>query len=1093
MSRSNPEVRSRPRLPRASRGYRPGLLGLSLAATLAGIPAAPAAGSGGAPPPVLERQIRGGYEHAYPFRLAAGDFLGAIVEQVGSDLLVRIVDPEGRTLCEMDSADGVWWEEEAAVVAERPGTYRVMVRPWKEEAAPGLYRLRVSGPRPATGEDRLRLAALRDSIAKAAKPEPPELAAEIERRERALALWRQLGDRRREAETLYRLAFLRWRNGEPGGALPLARRTAEIWRDLGDRARAAKSLLLAALQERALFQEETAAETLAAAQDLAREAGNAEASMEIHTERGGLYLDIEQPRAALPHLEAALRLARQIGNQDFEAMTLTNLGFAHDELGDKQAALELYGQALAAARQTGDGRFLAAALINTGDLLQSLGDWDEALSHYSQALDISRQGNDPERLEREATILNNWGLLLQRMEQPEKALELLQESLRLARERQSAEREAAAVSNLAFLYIRLGEPSRALEHGQQALRLAGGSKILEAAARQALGAAHRVLGDREIARRELEAALALNRERRDPFRESQVILELARVERDAGDLHRALAHLEKGIEIVESLRRRMIDEDLRASFLASRQAYYEYRVDTLMALHGREPEAGHESAALRASEARRARNLLETLNRAGFDVFQGADPVLVERERRLRAAIDERENRRLALLNAGAGAAAVEEALREVEAAIAEHKQAFSQLVESSPRYAALTQPRPLGVQEIQRQVVDGGALLLEYSLGEERSYLWAVSRERVSSHALPGRARIEEVARRFYGALTARNTDPGRAREADREAAMAAAELSGIVLAPVAGLLRGQPLLVVADGALQYVPFAALTLPGSQGLQLVERHEVVSLPSASALAVLRRELAGRPAAPKTLAVLADPVFQKSDARLSHRTAARRPEKRAISEPRGGPELPRGGQADPRHLPRLHFSQREAAAIAGLVPESQRFTALGFDASRAMATGGRLKDYRIVHFATHGLVDSQTPEMSSLVLSLLDDKGEPQNGFLRLHDIYNLDLQADLVVLSACQTALGKEIRGEGLVGLTRGFMYAGAARVVASLWSVDDHATSELMKRFYQHMIRDQRRPAAALREAQLEMARHPLFQSPYYWAGFSLQGEWR
>ncbi len=188
MSRSNPEVRSQPRAPSRgpSRRYGQGLLGLSLAALLAG----PILLAGLAPPsgPPAEHRIHGGVEHAYSFELAAGDFLGAIVEQASSDLLVRVVGPDGRTLFEMDSADATWWEEEVAVLAERPGTYRVTLRPWKEDAPPGLYRLRVAGPRPATAEDRLRLAALRDSIARAADPEAPERIQEIERRTRALEL-----------------------------------------------------------------------------------------------------------------------------------------------------------------------------------------------------------------------------------------------------------------------------------------------------------------------------------------------------------------------------------------------------------------------------------------------------------------------------------------------------------------------------------------------------------------------------------------------------------------------------------------------------------------------------------------------------------------------------------------------------------------------------------------------------------------------------------------------------------------------------------------------------------------------------------------
>jgi CHAT domain-containing protein len=167
--------------------------------------------------------------------------------------------------------------------------------------------------------------------------------------------------------------------------------------------------------------------------------------------------------------------------------------------------------------------------------------------------------------------------------------------------------------------------------------------------------------------------------------------------------------------------------------------------------------------------------------------------------------------------------------------------------------------------------------------------------------------------------------------------------------------------------------------------------------------------------------------------------------------------------------------------------------AVDFDANRATATNTDLSQYRIVHFATHGLLNSQHPELSGVVLSLLDEQAQPQDGFLRAHEIYNLNLPAELVVLSGCKTGLGKEIKGEGLVGLTRGFMYAGAARVVVSLWDVNDVATAELMKRFYQKMLAEGQRPAAALRAAQVAMWKEKRWQAPYYWAAFVLQGEWR
>jgi CHAT domain-containing protein len=286
--------------------------------------------------------------------------------------------------------------------------------------------------------------------------------------------------------------------------------------------------------------------------------------------------------------------------------------------------------------------------------------------------------------------------------------------------------------------------------------------------------------------------------------------------------------------------------------------------------------------------------------------------------------------------------------------------------------------------------------------------------------------------------------------------------------------------------------------------------NEIVNLPSASALAVLRNEIRNRRSASKSVAVIADPVFEPDDPRVASYTAkavgAGTPGSgnTGISRPnvaaslRPGTELHRalrdvgilreGGQG----IARLLSSREEAdAIIAAAAGAGMRAT--GFKATRATATSPELGQYRIVHFATHGLLNSEHPALSGLVFSLVDEQGKSQDGFLGLHDIYNLNLPADLVVLSACNTGLGKEVRGEGLVGIVRGFMYAGAARVVASLWKVDDEATAELMKRFYQQMLQGGLTPAAALRAAQVEMWQHKRWHSPYYWAAFVLQGEWK
>jgi CHAT domain-containing protein len=332
---------------------------------------------------------------------------------------------------------------------------------------------------------------------------------------------------------------------------------------------------------------------------------------------------------------------------------------------------------------------------------------------------------------------------------------------------------------------------------------------------------------------------------------------------------------------------------------------------------------------------------------------------------------------------------------------------------------------------------------------------------------------------------------------------------------------------VIVADGALQLVPFQAL--PNPNGLNpptsntgksnnskkagaindrrmLVEDHEIVYEASASVLALQRKETNNRQPARHALAVLADPVFDQEGFKteMGRRAAKVRngqAQPNAIStlssndaKANSRSDLTRAiDDMEIGSISSLPQSRDEAEAIMKVVPKGEGMSALGFDASRATVMRPDLSQYRIIHFATHGFANFKHPELSGIVLSLVDEKGQPQDGYLRLHDIYNLDLPADLVVLSACQTGVGKQIKGEGLIALTRGFTYAGAQRVVASLWKVDDEATRELMQEFYTQMFTNRLKPAAALRAAQRKLSHQSQWRSPYYWAGFVLQGEWK
>jgi CHAT domain-containing protein len=399
--------------------------------------------------------------------------------------------------------------------------------------------------------------------------------------------------------------------------------------------------------------------------------------------------------------------------------------------------------------------------------------------------------------------------------------------------------------------------------------------------------------------------------------------------------------------------------------------------------------------------------------------------------------------------------------------------------------------PRVRSLAEIRRDVLGADTVLLEYALGEERSYLWVVSADSLSVHTLPGRRAVESAARSLHELLTVGPSGGSAAGPG----APANRNLSELLLAPAAAALGEKRLLLVPDGALHYVPFAALSDPRRPGSPLILRHEIVSVPSASVIAALRQANSARRPPSRRLAVFADPVFDAEDPRLPEsfrRTSPRRPE----SPVRGGEiAMTRSAAAVglPDRLPRLAFTRREARAILDLVPVEERFEALDFDVTRDAVRDSSLSEYRFLHFATHGFFNARQPELSGIVLSLVDANGHPRDGFLTATDIVDLRLPADVVVLSACRTALGKDIHGEGLVGITRAFFSAGARSVVASLWTVDDVATAELMKRFYAEMLGpERRRPAAALRAAQASMAQTRRWTAPYYWAGFLLQGEW-
>jgi CHAT domain-containing protein/tetratricopeptide (TPR) repeat protein len=788
---------------------------------------------------------------------------------------------------------------------------------------------------------------------------------------------------------------------------------------------------------------------------------------------------VKSPQQVLDEFNQSLLLYRQTGNKTEEAKILSNIAIFYLNLGEYERALDYYDQSLSLYQQLKETAKVATIINNIGKIYSDLGEKQKALNYYNQYLLLNQQLRD---IAGEAIALNNIGQVYSDLGKKQEVLDYFHQSLRLKRQVGNKAGEAITLNNIGQLYSELGEYQKALDYLNQALLIKQqvGEKPQEATTLSNIGKVYSKLQEPQKALDYYYQALPLYRQVGKRANEARTLYNIALVQREQNNLDAALTQIETVINIVENQRTKITSQELRSAYFAAVQDYYQFYIDLLMQLDKQQPSQGYAALALQTSERARARILLELLTEANTDIRQGVEPKLLSQERNFQQQLDTLEKRRIQLLGSNHTEAQIQALEQEIEAVLEQYQQLQTKIRATSPRYAALTQPQPLSLEQIQQQVLDDNTLLLEYSLGEQRSYLWAVTNKSITSYELPKRADIEAAVQKFRQAITT----PYLINSPSIDA------LSQLILAPVAQELGKKRLVIVGDGALQYVPFAALNTPAAQVSKSYEplllNHEIVTLPSASTLGILRREYKKRKFAPKKLIVLADPIFRSNDERLQiSRPAVRQSNLESLT-------LARAATDSGINFERLRFTRREAEQILALIPANKRQQAFDFNASRATATSQELSQYQIIHFATHGILNSKHPELSGIVLSLFDSQGRPQNGFLRLHDVFNLNLKAELVVLSACKTGLGEEVKGEGLVGLTRGFMYAGSPRVVVSLWSVDDEATSELMQVFYKKMLQAGLKPAAALRAAQIEIWRSQRYAAPYYWAAFTLQGDW-
>ena len=597
----------------------------------------------------------------------------------------------------------------------------------------------------------------------------------------------------------------------------------------------------------------------------------------------------------------------------------------------------------------------------------------------------------------------------------------------------------------------------------------------------------------------------------------------------------AIASYREAISTIEAIRQGSLSADeSRTTFLATTKDVYDETASALAerALMASKPGEALAGAALtdaaeafKIVEQSRARSLLDMLGEANADITEGVPADLIKRK-------EENLARQQEIAQALTGASLSDETNKksnddlqaELDKLTTEYDSIETQIRAASPRYASLTAPQPLALADVQQQVLDDKTALLEYSLGNQSSYMWAVTQGGVSLFKLPGRSEVEQqaiglraqlVPEKLRTRLVGVDVAGGGQQRGLGLAAAPAGEAGAFATAsntlyktavePAASMIGDKRLLVVADGALNYVPFEALvTTAGGTDYAalpyLIKTNEIVYAPSASVVAVVRKQ-ATKPTG-KNVLLVADPVFNSNDPRAKGAPAgaAGGADTRglglssALSDVSGSPVTASGGAVQGLPLARLPGTKREADGIAVLVKASGGTADVwqGLDASEANVQTKDIKKYRAVHIATHGLLNAERPQFTGLVLSLVGNK--TGDGFLRTDEVFNLAMGSPLVMLSACETGLGKEKRGEGVIGLTRAFMYAGAPTVGVSLWSVSDNSTAELMTDFYKRLMTGQgMAPGAAMREAQVAMINGKKYSRPFYWAPFVLNGDWR
>lgn len=736
----------------------------------------------------------------------------------------------------------------------------------------------------------------------------------------------------------------------------------------------------------------------------------------------------------LEKMQEALQIWEQNGDRQNVAIVLVTLGAIYSDIGNDDLALQHYQRSVELLRETGGQNYLWRSLNSVGQIYEKRQQYQTAMTYYLQSLRLAEETGD-----RSGLCLNykHVGNIKEQLENFPAALSDYQKSLEIAEQMGNRQLQAGALMSLGSVYYRMGVLNQAASHLAQAIRIS------------------QVMGHLEI----LPSSLHL---------QGLVHVSLGRKEEG-----RKL--MERAITVIEGIRKEMQLQDEKAGFLEQKLTVYEDMIQLLV-------QMGRDWEALQYAERSRARAFLDLLTEARIHPETVLKPELKQKKSLLQARYAEiQEQLRLEHATDKSQPGTIRKLEQETVQLENQYLQLKREIRKQNPEYSALAHPQPVGMNEV-RKLLDETTALLEYSVGEPNSYLFLATRRHLKVITLPGEKEISSEIQKLSDVLQKPDRMWQDLERTHTSYVDISSRLHDILIKPAYPELADKKmLLIVPDGTLNYLPFEVLltSKPQSQNIDfsklpyLIRKFQIHYAPSVSVLSAIRSNLLQREGEnSRELLAVADPVYgsQAGDMRGSN------PDIYGILKAVGG-------------LTSLPNTRVEVEQIAELYPKEKVTLLMGKEANEKNIKHTELRDYRLLHFAAHGIINEDQSEFSSLVLSA-DEDGQ-EDGFLMMREVFDLKLNADLVTLSACRTALGQRIRGEGIHSLARAFLYAGTSSVLVSLWDVSDKSTAALMKRMYGSMVVNGDNKVGALRKAKLEMIEGEQYSHPYYWAPFVLIGD--